>query len=355
MSRIAILGSGAWGTALALTLAKHGGHELTLWSHGAHISKIIRENAENTAYLPGFALPANIRSTADLSLAVRDAEIIVSTMPSEHVRSVYEQLARMVTPEQSLVSATKGIEDGTHLRMSEVMAQVLGGRGPRLEENPPVVRSVFAANEAASPWKIGVLSGPTFAYEVAAGQPTAMTVASKDAALAERVQQDFSSPRLRVYTNEDVVGVELGGAVKNVIAIATGIAAGLELGHNAMAALITRGIAEVTRLAIACGGRQETLAGLSGIGDLVLTCTGSLSRNRTVGIALGQGRTLDEILKSLGGKVAEGVRTTPAALGLARKYGVEMPITEQMDAILREGKNARDAMRDLMGRPGRDE
>jgi glycerol-3-phosphate dehydrogenase (NAD(P)+) len=331
-NRIAILGSGAWGTALALTLAKHGGREVTLWSHGAHISKIILDHAENTAYLPGFALPANIVSTPDLSTAVTGAGLIVSTMPSEHVRAVYELLAPRVTPEQSLVSATKGIEDGTHLRMSEVIAQVLGGKR-----------------------RIAALSGPTFAFEVAAGQPTAITVASTDAALAERVQQDFSSPRLRVYTNEDVVGVELGGAVKNVIAIATGIAAGLELGHNAMAALITRGIAEVTRLAVACGGRRDTLAGLSGIGDLVLTCTGSLSRNRTVGIALGQGRKLDEILKSLGGKVAEGVRTTPAALGLARKHGVEMPITEQMDKILREGKNARDAMRDLMARPGRDE
>jgi len=336
MSRIAILGSGAWGTALALILARHGDHDITLWSHGAHISKIIRDNAENTAYLPGFALPSNIRSTADLASAVNAADIILSTMPSEYVRAVYEQLAPHWSPQQFLVSATKGIEDATHQRMSEVIADVI-------------------RTTAGYTPKIAVLSGPTFAYEVAAGQPTAMTVASTDAALAERIQQDFSSPRLRVYTNEDVVGVELGGAVKNVIAIATGIAAGLELGHNAMAALITRGIAEVTRLAVACGGRRETLAGLSGIGDLVLTCTGSLSRNRTVGIALGQGRKLDEILKSLGGKVAEGVRTTPAALGLARKYNVEMPITEQMDAILRTGKHPRDAMRDLMSRPGRDE
>lgn len=332
MSRIAILGSGAWGTALAISLARKGDHQLTLWSHGAHISKIIHDHAENTAYLPGFALPSTIGSTADLADAVAGAEIILSTMPSEHVRAVYEQLAPLVTSEQAVVSATKGLEDGSHLRMSEVIAAMLGGTP-----------------------KLAVLSGPTFAYEVAAGQPTAVTVASADAELGERIQQDFSSPRLRVYTNEDVVGVELGGAVKNVIAIATGIAAGLELGHNAMAALITRGIAEVTRLAVAGGGRQETLAGLSGVGDLVLTCTGSLSRNRTVGIALGQGRKLDEILKSLGGKVAEGVRTTPAALGLARAHGVEMPITEQMGAILREGKHPRDAMRDLMGRPGRDE
>jgi glycerol-3-phosphate dehydrogenase (NAD(P)+) len=372
MSRIAILGSGAWGTALALTLARKGGHDVSLWSHGAHISKIILESAENTAYLPGFALPSTIRSTGDLSVAVKGAEIVVSTMPSEHVRAVYEHLAEFVTPNQALVSATKGLEDGTHLRMSQVIESVLssyaGARrvieepkepaGPVLAfpAAPTVVTEAPAAEvDQSSPWKIAALSGPTFAYEVAAGQPTAMTVASTDAELAERIQQDFSTPRLRVYTNEDLVGVELGGAVKNVIAIATGIAAGLELGHNAMAALITRGIAEVTRLAVACGGRRETLAGLSGIGDLVLTCTGSLSRNRTVGIALGQGRKLEEILKSLGGKVAEGVRTTPAALGLARLHGVEMPITEQMDAILRTGKHPRDAMRDLMGRPGRDE
>jgi len=256
-------------------------------------------------------------------------------MPSEHLRVIYQQIAPLLGSNQGLISATKGIEDGTHLRMSEVMSEVLLAHGLQLP--------------------IAVLSGPTFAYEVAAGLPTALTAASSDASFAERVQKDFSSQRLRVYTNEDVVGVELGGALKNVIAIATGIAAGLELGHNAMAALITRGIAEVTRLAVACGGRGETLAGLSGIGDLVLTCTGSLSRNRSVGIALGQGRNLDETLKSLGGKVAEGIRTTPAALGLARRHGIEMPITEQMDAILRTNKHPRDAMRDLMSRPGRDE
>jgi glycerol-3-phosphate dehydrogenase (NAD(P)+) len=213
---------------------------------------------------------------------------------------------------------------------------------------------VIASTLAFAP-RIAVLSGPSFASEVAAGLPTALTAASSDAALAVRIQSDFSSPRMRVYTNEDIIGVELGGALKNVIAIATGIAAGLELGHNATAALITRGISEVTRLAVACGGRRETLAGLAGVGDLVLTCTGALSRNRRVGVALGQGRSLEEVLQSLGGKVAEGVRTTPAAVGLARKHTIEMPITEQMDAILRQGKDPRDAMRELMGRPGRDE
>ena len=332
--KIAVLGSGAWGTALALSLARNG-HSVTLWSHGEHVSRIILDNGENTVYLPGFALPSNITSTANLQSAIDGVEMVVTSMPSEHVRAVYTQLAPLLVQGQLLVSATKGIEDGTHLRISEVIAEIV--------------------SEAQLALPITALSGPTFAFEVAAGLPTALTAASADAASAIRVQHAFSSQRMRVYTNEDIVGVELGGALKNVIAIATGIAAGLELGHNAMAALITRGIAEVTRLAVACGGRGETLAGLSGIGDLVLTCTGSLSRNRTVGIALGQGRRLEDVLHGLGGKVAEGVRTTPAALGLARKHGIEMPITEQMELILRQGKSPRDAMRDLMSRPGRDE
>lgn len=334
LNKIAVLGSGAWGTALALSLARNG-HAVTLWSHGEHVSRLIAEHGENTVYLPGFAFPSNLTSTLHLQMAVEGAGMIVTAMPSEHVRAVYGQLAPLLAPGQLLVSATKGIEDGTHLRISEVMAQVI--------------------SEAALTLPIAVLSGPSFAFEVADGLPTALTVASSDAASAARVQQAFSSNRMRVYTNEDIIGVELGGALKNVIAIATGIAAGLELGHNAMAALITRGIAEVTRLAVACGGRGETLAGLSGIGDLVLTCTGSLSRNRAVGIALGQGRRLEDILQGLSGKVAEGVRTTPAALGLAQKHGIEMPITEQMELILRRGKSPRDAMRDLMARPGRDE
>jgi glycerol-3-phosphate dehydrogenase (NAD(P)+) len=284
------------------------------------------------AYLPGFALPGNVTTTADLHDATARAEIIVAAVPSEHLRAVFCQLAPSLAKQQILISAAKGIEEKTLLRMSEVIASTLA----------------FAP-------RIAVLSGPSFASEVAAGLPTALTAASSDAALAVRIQSDFSSPRMRVYTNEDIIGVELGGALKNVIAIATGIAAGLELGHNATAALITRGISEVTRLAVACGGRRETLAGLAGVGDLVLTCTGALSRNRRVGVALGQGRSLEEVLQSLGGKVAEGVRTTPAAVGLARKHTIEMPITEQMDAILRQGKDPRDAMRELMGRPGRDE
>jgi glycerol-3-phosphate dehydrogenase (NAD(P)+) len=202
---------------------------------------------------------------------------------------------------------------------------------------------------------IGALSGPSFALEVAQGQPTAITVAFEDAAIAAFIQQEFSSESLRLYTSTDVIGVELGGALKNVIAIAAGVASGIGLGHNSAAALMTRGIAEITRLAVACGGRRETLAGLSGAGDLVLTCTGSLSRNRTVGQELGRGGKLPEILASLGGKVAEGVLTTRAALGLARRHGIEMPIAEQMELILNEGKDPREAIRALMLRPGRDE
>jgi glycerol-3-phosphate dehydrogenase (NAD(P)+) len=202
---------------------------------------------------------------------------------------------------------------------------------------------------------IGAFSGPSFAIEVAQAQPTAITVAFSDPEIASLIQKEFSSDTLRLYTSTDVIGVELGGALKNVIAIAAGIAAGVGLGYNSSAALMTRGIAEITRLAVACGGRRETLGGLSGVGDLVLTCTGSLSRNRTVGEALGKGRKLPEILEGLGGKVAEGVRTTRAALGLARRYGIEMPITEQMELILDEGKDPREAIRDLMLRPGKTE
>jgi glycerol-3-phosphate dehydrogenase (NAD(P)+) len=335
MSRIAVMGSGAWGTAIALSLASRSGHELTLWSHSPAVSEVIMERRENTVFLPGFPVPKSIRATSNIEEALCDAEIVVSVMPSHHVRVSYEQFAAHLHAGQLLVSATKGIEDGTLLRMSEVIADVLISSGLSLP--------------------IGILSGPSFAQEVAAGFPTAITVASQDAELATRVQREFGSQTLRLYTNEDVVGVELGGALKNVIAIAAGIVAGLGLGHNSAAALITRGIAETTRLAVACGGRSETLSGLSGIGDLVLTCTGSLSRNRTVGIELGKGHKLAEILAGLHGKVAEGVRTTSAALGLARRYGVEMPITEQVAAILQEDKSPLDAMRELMSRPGRDE
>jgi glycerol-3-phosphate dehydrogenase (NAD(P)+) len=255
--------------------------------------------------------------------------MVLCVTPSEHLRGVMKQVAPLLTRDQMLVSATKGLEEKSLLRMSQVIASVTETR-------------------------CGVLSGPSFAAEVAAGIPTAV-VAAGTPAVARVIQKEFSSPTLRLYTNDDVAGVELGGALKNVIALAAGVVHGLDLGYNSGAALITRGIAEITRLAVACGGRRQTLAGLSGLGDLVLTCTGSLSRNRTVGIELGKGRELEEILADLQGKVAEGVRSTAAALGLAARYGVEMPITEQMDAILHRGKSPKEAIRELMARPGKDE
>ena len=330
MSRIAILGAGAWGTALALSLARRGGHELCLWSHSAPLAEQLTDAGENLRYLPGFTLPVDIQITSDLPRAIFEADILLCVTPSQHLRGVITHIAPLLTRNQIILSATKGIEERTFLRMSQVVASVAN--------NP------FA-----------VLSGPSFAQEVAAGMPTAVVAASNHTPVAQIIQRDFTSPTLRVYTNDDVPGVELGGAMKNVIALAAGVASGLNLGYNSSAALITRGIAEMTRLAIACGGRRQTLAGLSGIGDLVLTCTGSLSRNRAVGVELGRGRQLPDIIAGLNGKVAEGVGSTAAALGLAARYAVEMPITEQMDAILHHNKSSKEAIRELMSRPGRDE
>jgi glycerol-3-phosphate dehydrogenase (NAD(P)+) len=334
MSRISILGSGAWGTAIALALDRRGGHELSLWAHSPQLAQEIIDAGENRQFLPGFPLPKSITVTADCE-AVTAADIVVSVVPSEFLRATFLRLRNYLRNGQFLVSATKGIEDGSYMRMTEVLSSVL----------EPVCRLL----------SIGALSGPSFASEVATGQPTAITVAFSDPDVAALIQQEFSSETLRLYTSSDVIGVEMGGALKNVIAIAAGIAAGVGLGHNSAAALMTRGMAEITRLAVACGGKRDTLAGLSGIGDLVLTCTGSLSRNRTVGQALGEGQKLPEILAGLGGKVAEGLLTTRATLGLARRHCIEMPIAEQMELILNEGKDPREAIRDLMLRPGRDE
>jgi glycerol-3-phosphate dehydrogenase (NAD(P)+) len=330
MSRIAVLGAGAWGTALTISLARRSEHSIALWSYSAELADEMTETGVNSLFLPGYTVPAGVRVTADLAKAVAGVEIVLCVTPSEHMRGVLTQIAQLLTPNQIVVSATKGLEESSLLRMSQVIASVT--------ENP-----------------CGVLSGPSFAAEVAAGVPTAIVAASSVPSVALTIQREFSSPTLRLYTNEDVAGVELGGALKNVIALAAGVVHGLKQGHNAAAALITRGIAEITRLAVACGGRRQTLAGLSGLGDLVLTCTGSLSRNRMVGIELGKGRALERILKEMNGKVAEGVLSTAAALGLAARYGVEMPITEQMDAILHRGKSPKDAIRELMTRPGRDE
>ncbi|HEV2214351.1 MAG TPA: NAD(P)H-dependent glycerol-3-phosphate dehydrogenase [Terracidiphilus sp.] len=333
MSRVTVLGAGAWGTALAMSFHRRG-HAVTLWSHDGNEARTIQDARENTLFLPGFPLSDDLKVTPD-DAAVRDAEIVVSVVPSEFLRPTMKRLVPHMRAGQILLSATKGVEDHTFLRMTEVLRQTLEPTGIVLP--------------------IGAVSGPSFALEVAQGQPTAVTVAFDDAEIAARVREEFSSETLRLYTSTDVIGVELGGALKNVIAIAAGVAAGVGLGYNSAAGLMTRGIAEITRLAVACGGRRETLAGLSGVGDLVLTCTGSLSRNRTVGQALGQGRKLPEILAGLGGKVAEGVRTTRAALGLARMHDIEMPIAEQMEKILDEGKDPREAIRELMLRPGKDE
>lgn len=330
MSRISVLGGGAWGSALAIALARRGGHELVLWAHSPALADQLSNTGENLSYLPGFILPADVQVTADLPGAIFEADILLCVTPSQHLRGVVSHIAPLLTKKQIIVSASKGIEETSFFRMSQVIASVT--------DNP-----------------CGVLSGPSFAQEVAAGMPTALVAASQSVQIGQTIQREFSSPTLRVYTNEDVAGVELGGSLKNVIALAAGVAHGLNLGHNSAAALITRGIAEITRLAVACGGRRQTLAGLSGIGDLVLTCTGSLSRNRTVGIELGRGRQLPEIIAGLNGKVAEGVRSTAAALGLAARYGVEMPITEQMDAILHHGRSPKEAIRELMARPGREE
>ena len=325
-----MLGAGAWGTALAISLARRRGHQLTLWTHSTALAEHLLDSGENLPYLPGFTLPADIQVTSDLPAAIFEADILLCVTPSQHLRETVSHIAPLLTRNQIILSASKGIEEGSFLRMTQVVAAITS--------NP-----------------YAVLSGPSFAQEVAAGLPTAVVVAAETSQITQVVQREFTSPSLRLYTNEDVPGVELGGALKNVIALAAGVIHGLGLGSNTSAALITRGIAEITRLAVACGGRRQTLAGLAGVGDLVLTCTGSLSRNRSVGIELGKGRKLPDILAGMHGKVAEGVRSTAAALGLAARYGVEMPIAEQMDAILHRAKAPREAIRELMSRPSRDE
>ena len=335
MSRVAVIGAGAWGTGLAIVLGRKGTHHVRLWVHEKEVRESITARRVNEKFLPDEEIPRKVSVSGDLREVLQDAEILVSVMPSQHCRGLFEQMRRFLKPGIPIVSATKGIEENTLLRMSEVIAQVAGAEGfqPR----------------------VGALSGPSFAKEVARGDPTAITIASQDKELAETVQREFSDPRFRVYTNNDVIGVELGGALKNVIAIAAGVCDGLDLGHNSVAALITRGLAEMTRLAVACGGRPETMAGLAGLGDLVLTCTGGLSRNRSVGVELGRGRKLPEIIAGMHGMVAEGVFTTQAAVGLARGRGVEMPITEQMFAVLHDGKSPREAINELMTRSAKSE
>lgn len=335
MSRIAILGAGAWGTALALVLGRKASHEISIWALEKEVCESITERRLNDLFLPDIELPERIQATNDLAKAVHGAEIVISVMPSRYCRSIFTRVAPCFDQDMMFVSATKGLEEVSLMRMSEVITDALRGRGftPR----------------------VGALSGPSFAKEVARGDPTAVTIASDDSQLARMVQQVFNDSRFRVYTNDDVIGVELGGALKNSIAIAAGVCDGLGLGHNSAAALITRGLAEIARLVVACGGRLETMAGLAGLGDLVLTCTGELSRNRSVGVALGKGRKIDDILADMRGAVAEGVFTTKAAVALARQKGVEMPITEQMHAILENGKPPQQAIEELMARAAKSE
>jgi glycerol-3-phosphate dehydrogenase (NAD(P)+) len=333
---ISVIGAGAWGTAIAIVAGRRGSHHVRLWAFEKEVRESICTRRVNELFLPGAQIPAGVEPTNSFAEALSGAEIVVSVMPSHHTRRLFTQMAPHVTPNMLFVSATKGVENDSLLRMTEVIAEVLGNSGVK------------------SP-RVGALSGPSFAKEVARGDPTAIAIASKDKELAATVQREFSEPCFRVYTNDDMVGVELGGAIKNVIAIAAGVCDGLGLGYNTIAALITRGLAEITRLTVACGGRSETMAGLAGLGDLVLTCTGGLSRNRTVGVELGKGCKLDDIIAGMHGMVAEGVLTTNAAVGLARKYRVEMPITEQMYAILTQGKPPREAIHELMTRRGTSE
>jgi len=334
MSRVAIIGAGAWGTALSIVLARKGTHDVRLWALEQEVCDSISQDRVNQRFLPAHAIPPAVSPTTSLETALATADIVVSVMPSQHCRGLFRKIKPLLMPGMLIVSATKGLEENSLLRMSEVIAQELAGKSlPR----------------------IGALSGPSFAHEVARGDPTAITIASLDSELATSIQREFSGPTFRVYTNEDIIGVELGGALKNTIAIAAGVCDGLGLGHNSAAALITRGLAEITRLAVACGGQAATMAGLAGLGDLVLTCTGGLSRNRNVGVGLGKGKTLAEILAAMHGTVAEGVSTTSAAVGLARSRGVEMPIAEQMYAILHDRKSPRDAIFELMSRIGKSE
>jgi glycerol-3-phosphate dehydrogenase (NAD(P)+) len=321
-----VLGAGTWGTALAIHVARLG-HEVVLWARDAALAEELASSRINRRYLPGSNLPPTVTVTSDVTSAVADALSVVFAVPSHGLRSVVRQAGSVLARDAVLVSASKGLESDTLLRMSQVLAAEASGTRP-----------------------IVVLSGPSFAAEVARGLPTAVLAASSDPAAARLVQEQFGGASLRVYASDDVVGVETGGALKNVIAIAAGVVQGLELGHNAMAALITRGLVEISRLAVAEGGRRETLAGLSGLGDLVLTCTGELSRNRHVGIELGRGRRLHDVLGEMR-MVAEGVRTTSAALALGARHGLELPITAQMNEVLEGRRTPREAVETLMVRP----
>jgi len=346
VKKIAILGAGSWGTALGIILTRsRQRHEIFLWAHDPELAEFIHRERENSTYLPGLKLSEKIEVTNDIAAAMKGAQIVVGAMPSAYARKVYTQARAHWRGGTTLVSATKGLEPVTRNRMSEVIQSVLG---------------------AAATERLAVLSGPSFAAEAARGQPTAVVIASRPVLELARgpqkhhsdpateIQKEFAGPGFRLYTNTDVTGVELAGAMKNVIAIAAGVCSGLGLGANSLAALLTRGLTEMSRLATRLGGKPETMSGLAGLGDLVLTCNGSLSRNRQVGIEIGKGRKLKAILAEMK-MVAEGIGTTAALLDLATESGVEMPITEQVNAILHEGKAPADAIRDVMERPSKQE
>ncbi|HEY6129954.1 MAG TPA: NAD(P)H-dependent glycerol-3-phosphate dehydrogenase [Candidatus Acidoferrum sp.] len=346
MKKIAVLGAGSWGTALAIVLARsRQPHSLSLWAHDPELAESLGRERENRTYLPGQKLAAQVEVTNDLATAMSGAQFVVGAIPSAYARKVYGLARPYWHSEMIVVSATKGLEPISHARMSEVIYDVLGD---------------------AAAARVAILSGPSFALEAARGEPTAVVVAGRPvleltrvvgrhyADPAGEVQAEFAGPGFRLYTNNDVLGVELAGAMKNVIAIAAGVCNGLGLGANSLAALITRGLAEMARLAARLGAKPETMSGLAGLGDLVLTCTGALSRNRHIGIELGKGRDLNEILSQMK-MVAEGVGTTAALLTLATEANVELPITEQVNAILHEGKSPAYAIRDVMERPSKRE
>jgi len=329
---IAIVGGGGWGTALAITMARLE-RDVRLWVYEPYLVETMIATGENPIYLPSVRIPASVRVSNSVEEVLAGVRIVILAVPSHVYRQVLSNILPLLNGDMWFVSATKGIENETLMRMSEVIADVA---------RPRFVPCVAA------------ISGPTFALEVARGEPAALVVASPDESLRLYLQRELSAPRFRLYTNPDLIGVEISAAVKNIIAIAAGVVEGLGLGSNPAAALITRGLAEMTRLVVACGGRRETLSGLAGLGDLVLTAYGSLSRNRRVGVALGQGKNIDEVLSSTR-MVAEGVKTAKSTVALARKLNVEMPIAEKMYAVLYEGLKPQDAIDDLMERKLREE
>ncbi len=333
--KIAVIGAGSWGTALAKLLGDKG-FRVDLWAHRLEHVEEIQQYRENKTYLPGFPLSDNVQVTNDLARAVSKKALVVMVVPSHVFRGVFIEVIKHITPDCHIISATKGIENESLLSMNQVMAEEL------------------AKNRPDFSGALGVLAGPSFAKEVAGGIPTAITVAAKDKEAAKFFQDVFHAERFRVYTSTDVIGTELGGALKNIVAIAAGICDGLGYGTNTRAALITRGLAEITRLGVAMGANPLTFSGLAGMGDLVLTCTGDLSRNRQVGLKLGQGKTLDQILDEME-MVAEGVKTTKSAKSLCDKIGVEMPILEQVYKLIYEDKPCDQAVLELLSRDQKEE